>query len=606
MKQIKISNIPARLALMIILVFGIVPAVGFTLYHYQNLSRGIAEGEARALEALRQEVKREIDSDISLFNSFTAIGRTRMRQYVKATSETIYDMMCHMYRRHGDSLPPKAVSDLIREHIRGIRLFGGRGYFFAYALDGTLELYPPDMALEGSQWFDMKDADGRKIVQEIIQVARNKGEGFVEYLWPFPGKKEINKKKIAYVKLFPPLGWVVGTGDYLEASAKEIQTYVLEGNRQQNRERDGEFFIFDRQMKQLSGRPDHQGRMLPDDALRTVLVEGQRRILEGKGDFIAFSRLEKAGEAPKSMMGYARYYPPWGWTVGKVVDSKIHKQRARKLQRKVKQEIIDDLVAILSINGFAIFFVFLAGRLYSNRLEKNLREFEFFFSKAGKAMEQIDLEQVHFHELKGLGKMANVMVSQREKSQQAIHKINIKLRDANRKLKDMANLDGLTHIANRRSFDIALGREWKRALREGHPVALAMLDIDFFKQYNDTYGHQKGDQCLVSIAAALKGAARRPGDIAARYGGEEFVILLPNTDLAGGKKIAEDLRRKIAALEIPHSQSPLGRISFSLGLAAEIPRQDMAVSTLVKQADQALYRAKEKGRDRIESASSQR
>lgn len=599
MKKIRMSSIPVRLSMTIILIFGLIPIIGFSCYHYLTLSQNIEQGEKQQIEALRHELRTRIDSEISLLNSLMVMERERMKQSVKATSETVYDMVERMYRRHENRLPRSEIVELVREHVRGLRLFSGRGYFFAYSLDGILQIYPPDMADEGSQWLDIEDSNGQKPVREIIQVAKNLGEGFVEYTWPLPGKTD-KGEKISYVKYFKPIGWVMGTGDYLEASARELQNHMAEAVRQRNLEEKGEWFLFDPSMKPVAGQFNLNNRESADSNLRETLVNLKDQLQAGGGKEFQYYRSGK-GPSPQYMIGYARYYSPWGWTIGKCVDYETVRLKAKILRQKVKQDVINDFIIMIIVQLLAISCVFLIGKIYAKRLERNLAEFETFFRKAGKTMEQINLEQVRFHELKSLGELANTMVHKRETAQRAIQRINTKLKDSNRKLVKMANIDGLTRISNRRFFDMNIKREWNRSAREGHPITLGMLDIDFFKQYNDTYGHQMGDDCLVSVASTLKAAVLRPADLVARYGGEEFVVLLANTDLAGGQMVAERIRNQLEEMAIPHSGSPLGQVTLSIGLAWTIPEKEGDVSTLINQADKALYRAKEKGRNRVES-----
>lgn len=174
------------------------------------------------------------------------------------------------------------------------------------------------------------------------------------------------------------------------------------------------------------------------------------------------------------------------------------------------------------------------------------------------------------------------------------------LQNANQKLQRLANLDGLTQVANRRRFDEYLEQEWHRLTREKLPLALILCDVDCFKAYNDTYGHQAGDDCLRSIAHVLQAAAKRPADVVARYGGEEFAIILPNTTPEGALKVAEEIQMKLQSLKIEHRGSLVGSIvTLSLGVATVVPAVNLSLSTLVAAADKALYRAKTEGRDRI-------
>jgi diguanylate cyclase (GGDEF)-like protein len=133
-------------------------------------------------------------------------------------------------------------------------------------------------------------------------------------------------------------------------------------------------------------------------------------------------------------------------------------------------------------------------------------------------------------------------------------------------------------------------------------ISLVMLDIDFFKRLNDTYGHQIGDECLKQVAAVLGNALRRAGDVAARYGGEEFAIILPATDGEGATVLAEDLRTRIQALAIPHENSPFGVVTVSMGVASAVPEEGVAPDSLIANADRALYRSKNDGRNRTSIA----
>ncbi|WP_055077408.1 diguanylate cyclase domain-containing protein [Pseudanabaena sp. 'Roaring Creek'] len=172
------------------------------------------------------------------------------------------------------------------------------------------------------------------------------------------------------------------------------------------------------------------------------------------------------------------------------------------------------------------------------------------------------------------------------------------LRKANLELESLVNIDGLTQIANRRCFNQRLELEWSRLEREQQPLTLILFDIDYFKRYNDCYGHQMGDDCLMAIAQAVKQVLLRPTDLVARYGGEEFAVILPNTDAKGAIIVAEQIRRTITNLCIAHQKSDIGDIvTVSIGVASLIPNSIQEPSMLVKQADVALYHAKQRGRN---------
>ena len=174
------------------------------------------------------------------------------------------------------------------------------------------------------------------------------------------------------------------------------------------------------------------------------------------------------------------------------------------------------------------------------------------------------------------------------------------LKEANKELERLASVDGLTQIANRRQFDEYLEKEWKRMKREQKKLSLILSDIDCFKLFNDNYGHQEGDECLKNVAQAIHSIERRPADLTARYGGEEFVVVLPDTDSAGAVHVAELIRKKVQSLQIPHAHSKAEPVvTLSLGVSTLLPGNDHEPKALITAADEALYEAKESGRNRV-------
>ncbi|MRV72331.1 diguanylate cyclase [Duganella sp. FT92W] len=168
----------------------------------------------------------------------------------------------------------------------------------------------------------------------------------------------------------------------------------------------------------------------------------------------------------------------------------------------------------------------------------------------------------------------------------------------NRKLAELSATDGLTGIANRRRFDEALASEWSRAARLRTPLALAMLDVDWFKKFNDHYGHQAGDECLRRVALVLAGCMRRAGDLVARYGGEEFVFIAPNCDEHHARSLAAKVSNALQSLAMPHQLSQFGYVTVSIGVAIIVPDTGDTPDCLIRAADAALYQAKEQGRNR--------
>jgi diguanylate cyclase (GGDEF)-like protein/PAS domain S-box-containing protein len=172
------------------------------------------------------------------------------------------------------------------------------------------------------------------------------------------------------------------------------------------------------------------------------------------------------------------------------------------------------------------------------------------------------------------------------------------LEKANQELASLVWKDGLTGLANRRRFDEALISEWEQARINNQPLSILLIDVDHFKLFNDQYGHQRGDHCLVTVADSIAGGTIRASDLAARYGGEEFAVILPNTLLDDAARTAERIRQNLTLLLVEHRGSPYGVLTLSVGVAGAVPRDGGSVHDIVKAADEALYTSKREGRNR--------
>lgn len=191
-------------------------------------------------------------------------------------------------------------------------------------------------------------------------------------------------------------------------------------------------------------------------------------------------------------------------------------------------------------------------------------------------------------------------MDRRKAREQELLELTMELEKAIQKLNQLSSMDGLTGVANRRRFEEYMGSEWARGIRNGKPLSIILMDIDFFKAYNDTYGHLAGDECLKTVAMAIKETLKRPGDLICRYGGEEFAVILPETPKNGAVFLAEAMCAQIEGMRIPHQKSPISRfVTISLGVASALPNHNSSPKELIAAADSALYAAKSEGRNRV-------
>ena len=209
------------------------------------------------------------------------------------------------------------------------------------------------------------------------------------------------------------------------------------------------------------------------------------------------------------------------------------------------------------------------------------------------------LVRARTQEIEAKNQLLQEEIRSRTLAQRELERANKELDRVNSRLEFLAAHDELTELANRRHFNNILEKAWLNSHREQSPISLIFCDIDYFKQYNDTYGHLQGDACLKQVATTFKAVLKRPLDLAARYGGEEFAMILPNTDVAGAEALARRIQQGIEELAIVHQGSQLGdRLTVSLGISGMIPGEKNSINTLIAEADKALYRAKAAGRNR--------
>jgi len=246
-------------------------------------------------------------------------------------------------------------------------------------------------------------------------------------------------------------------------------------------------------------------------------------------------------------------------------------------------------ILLLIFYGYSVFSALRYRRLATDFVTYQFDNQSLLQNLQKKQAETSRLNRELEHELDRLRNAEEQLVQEKDKAEELAEK-----------LLTLSSQDGLTGIANRRHFDEFLANEWNRALRAQSPLSLILCDIDHFKAYNDHYGHQQGDRCLIRIADVLQQYARRGGDLAARYGGEEFTVILPETSLESASAIAESIRQSVLDIAIPHRASETENIvTASFGVATIVPQRNQQSRLLIALADKALYQAKQQGRNRV-------
>lgn len=278
------------------------------------------------------------------------------------------------------------------------------------------------------------------------------------------------------------------------------------------------------------------------------------------------------------------------WIVGSV----FLEQDAFEPIREIQHQAL--LVTLALAIGFGLLAWIIMSRLLNplHRLHQHIQKIH-----AAKIYDEVPLDY-RKDEIGDLGSAFNALMRERRDAEVELKQARIHLESMNKTLERLALEDDLTGLSNRRRFDMALHEEFSRAMRTAQPLALVMIDVDHFKQFNDIYGHVAGDDCLSKVGRLIRAHQSRPADVMARYGGEEVAVLLPDTDLMGALEVAERIRLAVRQLAIVHAGNPVGIVTVSAGVAAFVPERELdEPDQLLRLADSALYFAKQQGRDRV-------
>ena len=329
-------------------------------------------------------------------------------------------------------------------------------------------------------------------------------------------------------------------------------------------------------------------RGAPDAALTDELRRSMQR-----GQRSGFAGYESA-RGGRQLAAYSQVADTGWFVVATIPQSKL----------TIEAQEVRDKSILIGMAGFVISIVFAAilARSISaplERLMQSMRDTErgnYARPLAPEGSDELTVLTRQFNE------MAGTVARQHEQLEERVSERTRDLAAANAKLAALSMTDSLTGIANRRRFDEVFGQELLRSTRAKAPLALLMLDVDFFKAYNDHYGHQEGDACLRRVGELLQSHARRASDLAARYGGEEFVMIAADTDAATAMALAETIRAAVEALQLEHARSPLGFLTVSIGVVSLVPDDATSAGQILRLADQAMYRAKDQGRNQVAMA----
>ncbi len=531
-------------------------------------------------------------------NSLIMERKSQLRNIIALTEMRINNMEKAV--RRGELTKEKA-RDILLEEFRQIK-YGKDDYIWISDYRSTL-ISHPDPRFNGADFSELRDERNKLIVPPMVAGALETGDSFYTYWWRRLGEQK-QIEKLSYYKNIPFFSMVIGTGVYLDDVEETVQrkrTRTIERLRNQLRTvhlaKSGYVYIFDGQVKMVIHpnsnieNTDFSNQLNPS----TNNPIGQELMsLADKQEGLRYlwDRPSDPGNYSYPKISWVRYSKGFDWYICSSVYVDELDQSANALRNRV--------VAVFTITLFvAVLLVY----FFVNRLTDPLRKLRDTASrvKLGDFSARCNLERSD-----EIGVVATAFNDMVERLQENIIDLDAKvvertaeLEKLNTKLTELNTTDALTGIANRRQFDETLINEWNRCGRQEQSLALAMLDVDWFKNYNDHYGHQAGDKCLCKIADTLSATIRRSGDLVARYGGEEFAFILPGTSREDALLLAQSVCSAVFDEKLPHITSPLEHITVSVGIAVITPKQSDQPDDLLKMADESLYHAKNMGRNQV-------
>jgi len=475
------------------------------------------------------------------------------------------------------------VKARVKEALRQVRYHGQRGYFFAFDVSGIEQLLPVRPEMEGKNMLPLQDPDGHYVVRDMIKLAEAQPDGgFYEYRWTKPGVPGNDHLKIAYLKLVPELGWVIGTGEYLSDVEADIQAEVLDYIRRQDALLPGQLVAVGANGESLDGLA---GNPLQDQNPAHAELLARASTQRGFFEYPVGAPAAK----PSTHIAYAAEIAPWHWIVAASFDAADIERVLADQQGEIDADARNALVFFALLLLAAVCLSVIAYRSLRDNARQGFLLLREHFDRAERETQAIDQRSLRYQELVELADSVNRMVERRRQTETELDRQQARL-------EHLAFHDVLTGLSNRAVVVDRLAVSIEQVKREGGMAGVLFIDLDGFKAINDTLGHAVGDRFLIAIAQRLQHVTRA-GDTLGRLGGDEFVVILhginsPDQAMDAAKRILETCRQPVRVDDM----DLLATASIGITLC---PSDGDSTDALLSNADAAMYRVKAEGRDRF-------
>ena len=666
-----------QLAGLVSLVLVLTLSLGayFTLEHIREFRQSQAALQASTVSEQETLLRNEMAAAHNYLDYVRSTTETVLKADIRQQVDQVFQMAEAIYQREQGHRPAAEIKRLILEALRPMRFYEGRGYFFVDGLDGECILLPTAPHLEGTSFIDNRDDSGHFIMRGLIAATQNEARsGYSRYRWYLPGDRTRMAEKIAYVRLFEPFGWVIGTGEYRYKVEEDLQKKALDRLRATRFGKNGYLAAVSRDGTVLlsPSKPEFEGRRvseMPADeqaAVRTILAGGEKG-----GGIIHYDWLNPETHLMAPKISFVSNLESWGWVLiaGVYLDdlqstlTQRQNELAEGITSRIRATLLAVLIALITALGLSLFLSGWLNRLFQRYRSDidagnaRLRVWAKVFESGTEAMLITDADnriiEVNdtFTRITGYsreetigqtprllnsgrhdagffvqmwaslaeqGAWAGEIWNQRKDGSVYPEWLNISVarNDAGEitnyvsafsdiserisyedRLRHLAEYDPLTNLPNRVLLQDRLIQAIALNLRNGGQMAVIFLDLDRFKNINDSLGHAVGDKLLIEVSRRLRGAVRA-SDTVSRLGGDEFVVLLP--DLEHPDHVAHLAEKMLQVIAEPFDID--GRelsVTPSLGIAL-YPADGDDPESLLKNADAAMYHAKENGRNNFQ------
>ena len=553
------------------------------IFQYLNFKNDLNHYKKEFTEQKKKEVKNEVLMIYGLIKYKEELLRKTVEDRLKDRVNQAYALAMDIYETNKKTKTEDEIKYLIAQSLDNFKFKDHNNYFFINSNKGQGILFDNKITLDNYvDIWDLKDLNNQPIIQIQAKIAKEQKEGFTTNSFIKPDSNDgIQYSKISYIKLFEPFDWHIGTGEYIDGLTKKNQEEILNWLNVLKYENSSYMFL-----NKIDGNVlIYEGKKVePKPHPSPEIFNRQLEISKNQnGDFFKYKYKKPNSNEEFEKISFIKKFDEYGWIIGcGVYLDEIEKELQRK-EEIFKEHINKQIISILIIFLFILLAIYFISKYIGDFINININNLVKAFSKASLDNKKIDTEKLTYTEFVILA-----------------NNLNETLENKNNLEKELQNLsitDELTQLYNRRFFNSKIEEEINRAKREKKHLCLMVLDIDFFKQYNDTYGHQKGDFVLQEISKVLKNRTNRASDFAFRIGGEEFAILV-NLEKNKISEFAEAIKNDIENLKIEHSGNKVSKyVTTSIGVNFKQADELKNIDELFKVADDNLYEAKRSGRN---------